>query len=83
MKQYLTFAWSIAALAILACPVMGSKQKRLRGSKPLEQEDNMAAGNDGVARRHNRVLARDLKGKPSVVQGKLGKVKKGKSKSLR
>jgi hypothetical protein len=78
MKQYLTFVWSMAALAILARPAIGSKEKRLRGSKLLEQEDNAATGNDGLARRHRRVLARDLKGKPSVVQGNLGKVHKGK-----
>jgi hypothetical protein len=74
MKQYLTIAWSMAALAILASPVVGSPQKKLRGGKPLEQGDSKPTHNDGAARRHHRVLERNLAGKPSVVEGNLGQL---------
>jgi hypothetical protein len=80
VKQFLTLVWSIAAAAILACPVVGWQQSKLRGGNPLEQDNSTttAADIDVVDRRHHRVLARDLRGKPKVVQGNFGKLKKGK-----
>ena len=73
MKQYLTFV----SLAILAGPVLGSQQNKLRGGNPrIEQEDAVTTYNEAIDRRHHRVLSRDLRGKPKVVQGKLGKIKK-------
>jgi hypothetical protein len=74
MKQYLTFV----SLAILTCPVLSSQQNKLRGGNPIiEQEDATTTDNAVVDQgRHHRVLSRDLRGKPKVVQGKLGKIKK-------
>ena len=73
MKQYLSFV----SLAILACPLFGSQENNLRGGNTIiEQEDFTTADNDVVDRRHHRVLSRDIRAKPKVVTGNLGKIKK-------
>jgi hypothetical protein len=74
MKHYVNIVWSMAALAILASPVVGSPQKKLRGGKYLEQEDYKPTHNDGAAGRQHRVLERSPGGKPSVVEGNLGQL---------
>jgi hypothetical protein len=76
MKKYVTIVWSMAALAFLASPVLGSSRKKLRGGQPLrEQEDSTVTDkNDGAVRRQHRVLERSPGGKPSVVEGNLGQL---------
>jgi hypothetical protein len=67
MKQYyVNIVRSMAALAVLTSPVLGSPQKKLRRGNPLEQEDSV--------RRQHRVLERNIGGRPSIVEGKLGKL---------
>jgi hypothetical protein len=76
MKKYLTIVCSIAAVAFLGSPVLGSSEKKLRGDQPLgEQEDSTVTDkNDGDVRRQHRVLERSPGGKPSVVEGNLGQL---------
>jgi hypothetical protein len=83
MKQYFrTIVCLMTANAMLARPVLGSQQKKLRGGNPLMKEDDgvstpITDNHAGATPRHHRVLARDHRGKPTIVEGKLGKLKNG------
>jgi hypothetical protein len=69
MNLTLNIAWSLVTLGLLASPAMGSS--KLRGA--IQQQE----GKKESPRQH-RVLVRDHQGRPSVVEGKFGKIKKGK-----
>ena len=73
MMLFLPLVLSIAYIVFLleASPVLGSSN--LRGVTTLEEEDTN--GNQEIHRPHHRVLARGPRGVPTVVKGKLGKLK--------
>jgi hypothetical protein len=64
MKQYLTFVWSMAALAFFPVPVLGAPQNNLRGGN---KEHSAKTGVLGV-------LERLPRGSSSDVQGMLGEL---------
>jgi hypothetical protein len=67
MKLNLNLAWSLANLGLLmASPAMGSS--KLRGATP-QQEDTKRKPSQ------HRVLERDHRGRPTVVEGHLGKLR--------
>jgi hypothetical protein len=72
MMLSLPLVWSIAIIVFLleASLVLGASN--LRGEKTLEEQDTNVS--QEIHRPHHRVLARDPRGVPTVVEGKLGKL---------